>query len=45
MFGGFLYKNDSYAAIEPGALEQGQGFIDYSNKPVNAGDRIRLEAS
>ena len=40
-----LEKNETYAAIEPGALERGQGFIDYSSKPVSVGDRIRLEAS
>lgn len=39
-----LDKNESYAAIEPGALGRGQSFLASSNKPVSAGDRIRPEA-
>lgn len=39
-----LEKNETMAAIEPGDLDQGQGFLAASGKPVNVGDRIRLEA-
>ncbi len=38
-----IEKNDTYAAIESGALDWGQGFLATSSKPVSVGDRIRLE--
>lgn len=38
-----LEKNETYAAIEQGALDWGQKFLAGSTKPVSAGDRIRLE--
>lgn len=38
-----LEKNETMAAIQPGALDRGQGFLAASGKTVSAGDRIRLE--
>ena len=37
-----LEKNESYAAIDGGSLVAGQEFIADSNKPLEAGDRVRL---
>ena len=38
-----LEKNESYAALAEGALLPGQKFLTDPNKPVGAGDRVRLE--
>lgn len=38
-----LEKNETMAAIQQGDLDWGQGFLAASAKPVNTGDRIRLE--
>lgn len=40
-----LDKNESYAAIEGGALHENQSIIVSSNKSVEDGDRIRLAES
>ena len=39
---GHFGKNESYAAIDGGSLVVGQEFIADSNKPLEAGDRVRL---
>lgn len=38
-----LDKNESLAALSPGALTEDQKLITGSNKEVNGGDRVRLE--
>lgn len=38
-----LDKNDTDAALAEGTLAQGQKFLTDSSKPVEAGDRVRLE--